>query len=214
MGVHKLFNYNQHYSKYTISTKIAEELVNSKNYKFICIVRNPYSRLYSGIVNKFMTGHKHLKNYKIIIDNNNSRNVANVYDWYKNTINNDINSMTLRYFIDFHCKNIEHDYPIDPHFLPISEIIPSTLLCKKENIHFIIENDAIGKMFKILNITQKKLLNIHKSKSNYIDDGNFNEKKYLDSIYTIYNIVKKSNYYRKSVAKRFRHDFEFFGYDI
>lgn len=208
-GVHphspEIFSYL--HSKTDVFKQCSENLrlLKHENFKFILLYRNPFDRFYSGLNQKFIQFFPNF-NSNLLDNNCPSPRIKNFYLWFEKFISKNSSDISSRHLIDFHCLNISHEYEIDPHFLPLCKLIP------KDFFPFINLVDVdTGFTQKLNSIFKVNLTEYKYNVMNNIDPVEpFDEKKFLQNCYSDSRVKKLSCYFRESVLKMYKDDFNLY----
>lgn len=205
----------QMYLNSEFHTNIEEsyELIKNNGYKCAIIVRNPYDKFLSGLVNKFIIHHpnNHEKNIAEIKCSP-SPMVNNFYKYFQSNISDDFSLITLKDLIDFHTnEEFISQNIIDNHFTNIYSSLPFKDILKIDDYIIIkCENDVVKELNSLL-------------KTNIIIDEKLNQSKYsstdisqseLLNTCTNNELIKEHPYYIERVNNAFKYDFIYFNYDV
>ena len=180
-------------------------LIVEENFTFILLYRNPYDRLYSGLNQKFIQFFPN-SNSNLLDPNCPSPRIKNFYLWFDKFISKNTSDITSKHLIDFHCLNVSHDYEIDPHFLPIYNLVP------KDFLPFVnlIEVDTLftQKLNSIFKVNFKEIRFNVMNNTDPVEP--FNEQLFLQHCYSDTRVKQLSSYFRKSVSKMYKEDFNLY----
>ena len=194
-----IFNYLKKQGHVFVPETDLRKLIYNQNYKCYIVYRNPIDRFYSGCVQKYLS---HLPNCnKSLLDPScPSPRLLNFYLWFISYVSCDLQDVTWKSLIDYHC-NLQHDFEIDPHFLPICDIVPVFFL---ENSKFVNINALYNNLNKIFSKSfTDKYFNVT---NNVIDVKNIYDSKILNKSIIDPRIKINCSYYIESVEKRFIND--------
>ena len=194
-----IFNYLKKEGNVFLHETILRNLICDENYKCYIVYRNPIDRFYSGCVQKFLS---HLPNCnKSLLDPLcPSPRLRNFYLWFISNVSCNLQDVNWKSLIDYHC-NLHHDFEIDPHFLPICDIVPKFFLFSSNFININALYSNLNKIFsktltdKYFNVSNKLVGN----KNRY--DSQILSKSIIDP-----RIKQNCSYYIRSVEKKFKND--------
>lgn len=180
-----------------------------KGYSLYIIMRDPYSRFYSALYQKFIahhpTGNKNLLNPRTP----GQRRAGEFYNWYAQKYKKDISEITNKMLIDYHCG--DYNEITDLHFLPVLYHPLYELLPSLENVKIIKVDLNLNKNLNSIFYKPYKLeeMNTSEYKIKYTDS--FDEAKFLNECTDDKRCIEESMYFRERVQKRFSIDFEIYG---
>tara|TARA_B100001093_G_C26851031_1_gene1025144 strand:+ start:1729 stop:2502 length:774 start_codon:yes stop_codon:yes gene_type:complete len=198
-----LFNYLRSTGQYFLNSKTNYSLLREDGYLFLILFRDPIDRFYSAINQKFIC-HYPSYNKRLLEFNCPSPKLKNFYLWFLSNISDSIGDMRSKDLIDFHCRNINHNYEIDPHLSPISELIPHEYLPYSKILD--INSGLINKLNTIFNSNIENIS--HNVMRNSKPSHSFMESDFLGNCYPDSRVKHESSYYIESVKKSFAADYE------
>lgn len=180
------------------------------DYEYICICRNPYNRLVSGFIDKFLTGNFNLLPF-----------CNEVMSFYNRTLD-DERRVSFSEFIEY--LILQDPEKIDPHF---SLQISSVDVLRKPEIYKLEEIESINLKLKYLGFKNsfenyRKIYLYEWQKENISDAHNLYFKDY--DIFLTKNVDGNhgimphyDNFYNDELKEKiyefYKKDFEFFGYE-
>lgn len=194
-----IFKYLKNQGDVFLHESILKNLIFDENYSCYIVYRNPIDRFYSGCVQKFLS-HLPNCNKSLFEPLCPSPRLRNFYLWFISNVSCNLEDVNWKSLIDYHC-NLQHNFEIDPHFLPISDIVPEFFLNNSKfiNINSLYNNlnEIFSKRFseKYFNVTRKV----------------FDKKNMYDTEILIKSIIdprikQNCSYFINSVEKKFIND--------
>lgn len=187
-----------------IQERLVEDYHKNRGYNLYIIGRDPLNRFVSGMDEKFI---KHYPNVnQNVIKNTKNNSIANFYLWFFDNISSDIKKLTYRHLIDFHCRNIEHSYEINPHFAPITDHVSKYFLdhCKVISV----DDNLINNLNKIFKFNHVDFV---RNKNKTINDATeFNSELFLQNAISDRRSKHHCEYLQTSVKNFFKNDYIFY----
>jgi len=194
-----IFKYLKNQGDVFLQESILKNLIFDENYSCYIVYRNPIDRFYSGCVQKYLS-HLPNCNKSLIEPLCPSPRLRNFYLWFISNVSCNLEHVDWKSLIDYHC-NLQHNFEIDPHFLPISDIVPVFFL---ENSKLISTNGLYSNLNKIFSkCFTDKYFNVTNKEGDI--SNNYNSKILNTSIIDP-RIKTNCSYYIKSVEKKFIND--------
>jgi len=185
--------------------------INDRGYKLYTIYRDPYTRFYSALHQKFIAHHPAGNKNLLHPETPSQKRGGEFYNWFKSIHGQDISKITNKQLIDYHCGT--YTSIVDPHFTPIfNNDIYNNIIDYKNIIILNIDsnlNKNLDEIFKERTTTFKlKRHNTSTYNTKYLAD--FNEKTFLENCIDDNRCINKSEYYKSSVRESFKIDFDMY----
>lgn len=204
----------EYYEEFKINWVEVFKKINEDNYKFILLVRNPFTRVYSNLKRKILKNNT-FENIYNSLQKSKENNLVNIFNYYKTYIGEDVENINFKNVIDFIVEKNEHGFSVNNSFKPITDLIDNRIFDNKNlNIFKLEDVDTFQNIHALLNLkyinVKYKLL----SRSNYRVTGKFSDQEHLlAKIEDNRSIINYSPYYRKNIYNKFKNDFQLFNYD-
>lgn len=204
----------EYYEEFKINWIEVLKKINEDDYKFILLVRNPFSRVYSNLKRKILKNNT-FENIYNSLQKSKENNLVNIFNYYKTYIGEDIENINFKNVIDFIVDKNEHGFTINNSFKPITDLVDNRIFDNKNlNIFKLEDNNTFKNVHNLINLeyinVKYKLLN----RSNYRVTTKFSDQEHLlTKIEDNRSIINYSPYYRKNIYNKFKNDFKLFDYD-
>lgn len=202
-----MWKYLKEQNDFPSSTK---QLINrvSKGYSLFIVMRDPYSRFYSALYQKFIAHHP-LGNKNLLNPlTPGQQRAGEFYTWFTQKHKKNISEITNKILIDYHCG--DYNKVMDPHFLPVLYHPLYELLPSFENVKIIkVDSNLTKNLNSIFQIPfTLEVMNTSKYNTKYA--YNFDETRFLNECIDDKRCIEKSTYFRERVKSRFSIDFELY----